>query len=1252
MPAPGDFGVSIAGATSAPATVGVDGDTVTLTLATPARPTQTVTVTYTPGTHPIRDLAANPAVALDGHPVTNETVVLPVVSIAAVHPTAAPVIALPELRVSVSEVQSADLEVTLAFTQDAAYVSEPTRTVTIATGDRSETVKLALSTDTGLASGDLTATVTGGGRVYAPAAAPDNAATVAVKTDAPPITAAWAEDAYRVEEGDRVTVSVALATVAGVPRPREPYAVAVATAPGTATAGTDFTALDEVLTVARGDWTSAVATTTVYATVTLPVETLEDTVLEGDETLHVRLSEASGHPAPGFSSCPAALQDLGATTSCSTEVTIDDDETLSVTGVAVTSTPASGDTYLAAEVIEFTVGFTAAVTADTTGGTPALAFTLGAEEKTATYASATSTTLAFTYTVAAGDLDEDGISWDANAIALDGGTIRLTTTVPDLVVDADLAHDAAPAQPRHKVDAKVPVLASATYLGEEVELIYDEPLDASSVPAASAYTLLVGSGTAPSVDGVSIAGNTVTLALSAEPPEGVTLTYEVPASNPVQDLAGNDAEAFSEHPLTPGERLRLVGGTGDHEGRLEVRYRGEWGTICDDYWTDVEADLSCRLLGYPEGSTGNSGRFTGAHFGEGTGKIWLDNLTCLGDETRLLDCPRAPNKRTEGPPGLGVHNCTHREDVGVQCEVPGTQTGPGTPVVSGEAQVGKALRADRGTIRDAHGLPQGTFPDGYTFRWIRVDGSTDTDISGATSRTYTLVAADAGKRVKVRVSFTDAEGNDETRTSTAWPAAGVVAAADDPPAGDEALPAFSVADAETREGFRARLDFEVTLDRAAAALVGVYYRTVDGTARAGPPAYPYVEGRDASLDCAKGEYTGDYMPQADLLVFPKGVTTRTVSVPVCDDAHDEGAETMTFELVGEPPLLQIERDEDGNRVLDDGLPRWARARIADRVATGTITNDDHMPRVWLARFGRTVGTQVLDALGERFTTSGGGSQVTVGGIALTAEGRVPDEARTDPFALPQWATGTREAEARTLTMEELVLGSAFRLRAGAEDATGARGGHGPAYTAWGRVARGGFSAEVDEEGQERLALDGEVTTGLVGVDAEWERLVAGVLVSQSAGEGTYRFTQDTGPGGGNGVGTVRSTLTGVYPYARVDLDARVSAWGVAGAGSGELRLRPPGEEALETGLALRLGALGVEGRVLDAAEPGDLAIDVRSDALWVRTHSDAVTDTRGGEPRASAGRRHPAAAAAARRAGVRVRRRRHVHAERRAGAAP
>ena len=205
--------------------------------------------------------------------------------------------------------------------------------------------------------------------------------------------------------------------------------------------------------------------------------------------------------APLGLECGAGLEDLGGAGRCATEIVIDDDETLSVTGVTVSSTPAAGTTYLGGEAIEFTATFTAPVTVT---GSPTFTFMLGRETREATYAGGSETmALVFSYIVKAGEIDTDGISWEANALTLDGGTVRLTTTDPNVEEDAALKHDGADAQGEHRVDAVLPGVKSVTMQETTLRLLYDEALDPASRPAASAYTLAPGGN--PSMVAISAA---------------------------------------------------------------------------------------------------------------------------------------------------------------------------------------------------------------------------------------------------------------------------------------------------------------------------------------------------------------------------------------------------------------------------------------------------------------------------------------------------------------------------------------------------------------------------------------------------------------------------------------------------------------------------------------------------------------------------------------------------------------------------
>ena len=104
-----------------------------------------------------------------------------------------------------------------------------------------------------------------------------------------------------------------------------------------------------------------------------------------------------------------------------------------------------------------------------------------------------------------------------------------------------------------------------------------------------------------------------------------------------------------------GVPVRLVGGSSYYEGRVEVYYDNQWGTVCDDGWDDTDAGVVCRQLGF--GSSGTS--YSSAYFGQGSGPIWLDNVKCTRSEITLASC---------GHLGINItRSCSHSEDAGVSC---------------------------------------------------------------------------------------------------------------------------------------------------------------------------------------------------------------------------------------------------------------------------------------------------------------------------------------------------------------------------------------------------------------------------------------------------------------------------------------------------------------------------------------------------------------------------------------------------------
>jgi hypothetical protein len=93
---------------------------------------------------------------------------------------------------------------------------------------------------------------------------------------------------------------------------------------------------------------------------------------------------------------------------------------------------------------------------------------------------------------------------------------------------------------------------------------------------------------------------------------------------------------------------------------------------------------------------------------------------------------------------------------GTIAQADGNHPATGSPTITGTAQVGGLLTADISALADEDGLTKADNGDaGYAYQWIRVDGGSETDITGATDSTYTLASVDAGKKVKVAVEFTD-----------------------------------------------------------------------------------------------------------------------------------------------------------------------------------------------------------------------------------------------------------------------------------------------------------------------------------------------------------------------------------------------------------------------------------------------------------------------------------------------------------------
>ena len=395
------------------------------------------------------------------------------------------------------------------------------------------------------------------------------------------------------------------------------------------------------------------------------------------------------------------------------------------------------------------------------------------------------------------------------------------------------------------------------------------------------------------------------------------------------------------------------------------------------------------------------------------------------------------------------------------------------------------------------------------------------------------------------------------------------------------VPAIDTKRGIAREGADDAVVFTVRLDRAASETVSVDYATADGA------------GTWASTAPARAG--ADYTATSGTLTFAAGETSKLVSVPILDDAIDEGTEYF---------LLRFSN------------PQGATLAAGERETQGLIRNSDPLQAMWLARFGRMVASDAVASVTARLETPrDAGSHVTFagqrmnfgedeGGTALAtvltglaqtfgAPG-APAADEDDPFArlgLTDPWSDPATSTARRVTGRELLLGTSFRAVLGS--------GAGPQWTSWGQGASvSRFSAAVPG-----LDLSGESATGSMGMDYEHGRLLTGFAMTHSVGEGT---AQDAGWRYALG-----STATMAMPYARLAITDRISAWGLAGTGSGTLSLDLDGSlpQSYRTDLSMTLAAVGMRGDLLAPTAPGEFALALKADAFWVRTESEAVTAT-------------------------------------------
>ena len=357
-----------------------------------------------------------------------------------------------------------------------------------------------------------------------------------------------------------------------------------------------------------------------------------------------------------------------------------------------------------------------------------------------------------------------GVAVAGRAVLLTLGTavvhaqaVTVSYTVPssNKVQDDATTPNAAAALSDYEVtntttDTTAPTLESATVNGASLVLTYNEALDEGSTPAASAFSVTVDGGTPAAPSSVDVSGSAVTLTLATAVDHGqtVTLTYTVPSSNKVQNEAGIAAAALTDQAVTNT--------TPDTTAPTLVRAQVNHGTRDLVLTYDETLDRTSKPATSAFAVTVNTNNRTISRVSIGGSTVTLrlsSNVSHGQNVTVSYTVPSTnPVQDSAGNDAAAL--------TGETVVVNRRSTSP--PQITGPHQAGKQLEVPSDRLVDEDGLESAVFQ----YQWIRENAdNTETEISGATSRTYTPVADDVGLQLRVRVDFIDDGGSAESVTS-------------------------------------------------------------------------------------------------------------------------------------------------------------------------------------------------------------------------------------------------------------------------------------------------------------------------------------------------------------------------------------------------------------------------------------------------------------------------------------------------------
>ncbi len=328
----------------------------------------------------------------------------------------------------------------------------------------------------------------------------------------------------------------------------------------------------------------------------------------------------------------------------------------------------------------------------------------------------------------------------------------------------------------------------STGLSGPSNFVQVEPVEETGQGSEQPGTNSLATG-APTISGMALVGETLTADTSgiadADGLEDASFSYQWTAGG--SDIDGATGSSYTFTSSEQGQTIRVRVSFTDDQGNDETLTSGataevtlaalriESATVDGSAMTltyneILDEGVSLPTVAFSVKVNGNNRAVTGVSVSDKTVVLTLASAVQAGEPVSVsYTRPDGPDfiRDTLGNVAVSftdqaVVNDTDSEGTSQQ-NAPQNSPATGAPTISGTAQVGETLTADTSGIADEDGLDNVSF--GY--QWVRNDGSTDTDIQDATGSTYTLTSQDQGKTVKMRVSFTDDAGNEESLTSEA-----------------------------------------------------------------------------------------------------------------------------------------------------------------------------------------------------------------------------------------------------------------------------------------------------------------------------------------------------------------------------------------------------------------------------------------------------------------------------------------------------